>query len=182
MPFCAVRCSVNAGADARIAGRPHLNYRSFLTAGDFGPLPDNATTKSQKQLDFIIPFGYIGNYVVAQSAPYGITSAYRNPAAEVSAATNNHTKPAPNSRHEAGDGADLRTNWGGTSIFDTIYGAASAANSGACFEPGYAESYSHVHVDWRSQTGPNNNWGGTADFPNPSSDTSNGCPYGWEYH
>lgn len=123
--------------------------------------------------------------MLSQSAPYGITSAYRNPAAEITAAQRNGVTPAQNSRHESGDGADLQTNWGGVSIFGQIYNAAAAANTGACFEPGPFEKFSHVHVDWRTQTGPNNNWGGTNDWPNPTAGSTNhGCPStggGWLY-
>lgn len=125
----------------------------------------------------------IGNQVVAVSAPYGLTSAYRNPLAEIAVANANGSMPAPNSRHQSGDGADLKTNWSGVNIFDTINGAAAAANTGACFEDPDQEHRSHVHVDWRSQTGPTNNWGGTNDWPNPTArNQPAGCPATWEYH
>ena len=131
---------------------------------------------------YVTGLNAIGNQVVAQNAPYGLTSGYRNPMANIVAANNNHTHPDPTSRHQAGDGADLKTNWSGVSIFLTVYDAAAAANSGACFENQAQEGYTHVHVDWRTKTGPANNWGGTDDWPNPTTAKPNGCPTGWAYH
>ena len=108
----------------------------------------------------------MGNTILADAAPLGITSAYRNPAAEIAAATSNGAKPAPNSRHEAGDGVDLTTTWSGKSLCPAIYNAAAASKTGACFEPAAQETPkgsttpSHAHVDWRAKTGPSNNWAG----------------------
>lgn len=161
-------------------------YLSHSYFDFYGLTPDEST--GWGQFAILQPYAYvdglnaIGNQVAAQSAPYGITSGYRNPAAEYSAAAQNGVKPAINSRHMAGDGADLRTNWNGVSNFAQMYDAAAAANSGACFEPPDKESRSHVHIDWRSKTGPVNNWGGTSDFPNPTAWGPNGCPAGWDYY
>jgi len=96
------------------------------------------------------------------SAPFTVRSAYRNPAAESVAATNNNGRFVPGSRHMYGDAVDIVTTQSTWSTYQT-YGH----QLGACVEPTSVQggSYTHAHLDWRdlATVGP----------------TYTGCPKNW---
>jgi hypothetical protein len=78
---------------------------------------------------FVSNLGAVFN--ILGNNPY-ITNGYRNPAAELAAALNNHKKYFPNSRHMAGDAVDLRTN-SSSKTWTAQQSAGWAA--GGCVEP-----------------------------------------------
>jgi hypothetical protein len=80
--------------------------------------------------------------------PFTITSAYRNPVKESSAATSAGGKYYAGSRHQYGDAVDVASN---SSNWQGYHDAGKQL--GACVEPIKVQqnSYAHAHLDWRTK-------------------------------
>lgn len=94
--------------------------------------------------------GYPLNRLAPKVSAGAVNSGYRNPVAERAAAVNKSPYFA-NSRHMAGDAADLQT--GGiaanyTSQRNAAKNPAVVGNPVACVEP-HDKYYTHTHMDWR---------------------------------
>jgi hypothetical protein len=134
---------------------------SELTPDQTTGAPDWAVLQTYATITGVAP-------IVAQLGYITIKSGYRNPAAEVAAATKNDVKPYMNSRHLAGDAIDFATS--STSMWQTVHDLA--ITSQGCVEPVAVQgNTAHAHVDWRTKTGNNSPSGGN-DFPWGSSS----CP------